>query len=64
LCGVGWAQQPGLPKRPSAAEREGALRPGDPAPEFRLKMRGSEERVQLSAFRGRKPVAIVFGSFT
>jgi hypothetical protein len=64
LCGVVWAQRPDRPQRPTAEEREGKLRPGDVAPDFLLKMRGSEERVRLSGFHGKKPVAIVFGSFT
>jgi hypothetical protein len=55
LCGAAWAQRP---------DREGKLRPGDPAPDFRLKKRGAAEFVELSSFRGKKPVAIVFGSFT
>jgi hypothetical protein len=64
LWAAAWAQQPGRPKRPTPEEREGRLRPGDPAPDFRLKMRGAPNYVQLSSFRGGKPVAIVFGSFT
>jgi hypothetical protein len=44
--------------------REGALEPGHAAPDFRLKVRGSTEQVSLSSFRGKKPVALVFGSFT
>jgi hypothetical protein len=55
LCGAAWAQRP---------EREGRLRPGDLAPDFRLKKRAAAEFVALSSFRGQKPVALVFGSFT
>lgn len=46
------------------AERQGRLKPGDPAPDFRLKVRGGEQVIQLSSFRGKKPVALVFGSYT
>ena len=42
----------------------GALQPGDPAPDFRLKRRGSQEWVALSSFKGTRPVALIFGSFT
>ena len=42
---------------------EGKLRPGDPAPDFHLKVQKSNRRVKLSKLRG-KPVALVFGSFT
>ncbi len=37
---------------------------GDDAPDFRLKQLGSEEIVQLSSFRGQRPVGLVFGSYT
>jgi hypothetical protein len=39
--------------------------PGDLAPELDLPLLGgSGARVRLSAFRGRRPVALVFGSYT
>ena len=37
---------------------------GDLPPDFDLKRLGSEERVRLSSFRGNKPVALAFGSYT
>ncbi|MBC8281610.1 MAG: hypothetical protein H8E48_12550 [Chloroflexi bacterium] len=37
---------------------------GDVPPDFNLKRMGSEERVQLSSFKGQKPVALIFGSYT
>lgn len=37
---------------------------GDLPPDFDLKRLGSEERVRLSTFRGKKPVALAFGSYT
>ena len=43
---------------------EGTLRAGDVAPDFDLQKTKSAERVRLSAFRGKKPVALLFGSFT
>jgi len=37
---------------------------GAEAPDFVLPKLGDGERVQLSEFRGRKPVALIFGSYT
>ena len=37
---------------------------GDVPLDFDLKLLGSEERVKLSSFRGNKPVALIFGSYT
>jgi hypothetical protein len=37
---------------------------GDEAPDFELPRLGSAERVRLSSFRNRQPVALIFGSFT
>jgi hypothetical protein len=33
-------------------------------PDFTLKRLGSDERVRLSSFQGKRPVALVFGSYT
>ena len=47
------------------AERE-TLAPavGAEAPDFELRGLGSSDLVRLSSFRGRKPVALIFGSYT
>lgn len=37
---------------------------GADAPDFVLPKLGDCEKVQLSAFRGHKPVALIFGSYT
>ena len=37
---------------------------GDIAPDFELRDATGEHLVRLSEFRGRKPVALMFGSFT
>ena len=37
---------------------------GDTPPDFELKRLGSDERVRLSSFKGQRPLAIVFGSYT
>lgn len=44
--------------------RGGELKLGDTAPDFSLPARGKGESVRLSAFRGSKPVVLVFGSYT
>jgi hypothetical protein len=47
------------------AERETrAPEIGTDAPDFKLPRLGSSEHVQLSSFRERKPVALIFGSYT
>ena len=37
---------------------------GDAPPDFNLKRLGSDERVRLSSFKGKRPVALIFGSYT
>lgn len=37
---------------------------GGMTPDFELQDVNGEHRIRLSEFRGRKPVALVFGSFT
>ena len=37
---------------------------GEFSPDFNLKLLGSDDRVRLSGFRGQRPVALVFGSYT
>ncbi|HEV3263539.1 MAG TPA: EF-hand domain-containing protein [Gemmataceae bacterium] len=37
---------------------------GQPGPEFNLKTADGKRRVRLSQYRGKKPVVLVFGSFT
>ncbi len=44
--------------------RAGELQPGDTAPDFDLPREDGKENVRLSQFRGKKPVALVFGSYT
>ena len=41
-----------------------APKPGDVAPDFELWDVDGENPVRLSDFQGRKPVALIFGSFT
>ncbi len=45
--------------------RAGALRTGDPAPDFDLpRQQNRAERVKLSSHFGERPVVLVFGSYT
>ena len=46
--------------------RRGDLVPGVPAPDFTLSRHGhgGSDRVTLSSHRGRRPVVLVFGSYT
>jgi hypothetical protein len=44
--------------------RKGDLRVGDAAPDFSLETYDRKSRVQLAAFKGKKPVVLVFGSYT
>ena len=37
---------------------------GDMAPDFELRDPAGQDPVRLSGFRGKAPVALVFGSFT
>ena len=37
---------------------------GDVPPDFFLKRLGSSERIRLSSFKDRQPVALAFGSYT
>ena len=41
-----------------------APKAGDEAPDFELRDANGENPVRLSDFRGKKPVALIFGSFT
>jgi len=55
------AQRPGKSKDMRISTN---LKVGDTAPDFRLKMNDGSREVQLSSFRGKRPVVLVFGSYT
>ncbi len=44
--------------------RAGSLQPGQAAPDFSLGVLDQSATVQLSTFRGKEPVVLVFGSYT
>lgn len=37
---------------------------GQPAPDFNLKQLGKDKFIKLSSFRDKKPVVLIFGSYT
>ena len=45
------------------AHGEGGPEVGEPAPNFRLSTTAGDE-IELASFRGKRPVALVFGSYT
>jgi hypothetical protein len=40
------------------------LKVGDPAPDFTLPLLKAKKDVQLSSFKDKKPVVLIFGSYT
>lgn len=44
--------------------RAGRVKVGEMAPDFSLSTADKKSRVQLSSFRGQKPVVLIFGSYT
>lgn len=51
--------------RPARGERHAdKLKVGDKAPDFTLKDPSGKREVTLSSFQGKKPVVLIFGSYT
>ena len=51
--------------RPARGERyTDKLKVGDPAPDFTLADPSGKKKVTLSSFEGKKPVVLIFGSYT
>jgi len=44
--------------------RAGRLKVGDPAPDFNLPTADQQSAVALASFRRRRPVVLIFGSYT
>jgi hypothetical protein len=50
---------------PARGERQpDRLQVGDPAPDFSLADPSGKNAVKLSGFQGKKPVVLIFGSYT
>ena len=67
LCGTAVAQQKDdIQKMIKEHKDRKDLAPelGAEAPNFKLKMLNSEQEVELASFKGKKPVVLVFGSYT
>ena len=45
-------------------DRQGITRVGELAPDFTLKTLDGAEEVTLSSYKGQRPVALIFGSYT
>jgi hypothetical protein len=43
---------------------EGSLKPGDAAPDFKLKLLKSKDTFKLSDNFGKRPTVLIFGSYT
>lgn len=50
--------------RPGQGRMPDRLQEGDPAPDFKLRSLDGKVMIELSSLRGKKPVALVFGSYT
>jgi hypothetical protein len=51
-------------KARQAMEASDPLKVGDTAPDFNLKTADGKRAVRLSSFQGKRPVVLVFGSYT
>jgi hypothetical protein len=52
------------PPAPGERIQQDLTRVGDPAPDFTLITRDGKSKVALSDYRGKKPVVLLFGSYT
>ena len=61
----GWTRDSMRERWAAKLERDrNSPRAGDEAPDFELQDPEGNVRVRLSDFRGKRPVALVFGSYT
>lgn len=65
-CESSMLAEPGTRKKrePRPERVPDKLKQGDVAPDFELKSVDGKRQVQLSSFRGERPVALIFGSYT
>jgi hypothetical protein len=52
------------PRREKLVRLPDLIKAGDQAPDFKLKTPDGKQQVALSDFRGKRPVALIFGSYT
>jgi len=67
LLSTALAQQKDGPARRPGRESprsEGKLKAGDVAPDFTLATLDGKRKTTLRDFRGKRPVALIFGSYT
>jgi len=57
-------QRDGQRRGPRGDRPADKLQQGNPAPDFNLKSVDGKRKVRLSSFQGKKPVALIFGSYT
>jgi hypothetical protein len=63
--GKGGARSGEVNTPPAKGERhEDKLKEGDPAPDFSLPLADGKKEIKLSSFQGKKPVVLIFGSYT
>ena len=60
----GAATQLGARNRRNARQRPASLKIGQVAPTFKLKSLDGESETDLASFKGKKPVVLIFGSYT
>ena len=51
-------------KKPPTRRKRGNLKVGDVAPGFKLKSLDGKSETDLASFKGKKPVVLIFGSYT
>jgi len=51
-------------EQPTARQRPPSLKVGDAAPAFKLKSLDGESETDMASFNGKKPVVLIFGSYT
>jgi len=67
LCTAVWAQSKDDAKKmvkDFRNRKDAAPVVGSEAPNFKLKRLHSEDTIELASFKGKKPVVLVFGSYT
>ena len=63
IASLAEAQGKRKPRRKGGRDPD-LLKVGDVAPDSKLKTLDGKETVSLSSFKGKRPVALVFGSYT